>query len=89
MVVNQCLLLILQPNILYEEIKVKMEKITINVNGMMCMHCHARVEKVLKSLPGVTNVVVSLENKNATVEGEGITKDLLIQAVIDAGYEAF
>ena len=72
-----------------KEIKVKMEKNTINVNGMMCMHCHARVEKVLKALPGVTNVVVSLENKNATVEGEGITKDLLIQTVVDAGYEAF
>ena len=71
-----------------KEEKVKMEKITINVNGMMCMHCHARVEKVLKALPGVTNVVVSLENKNATVEGEGITKDLLIQTVVDAGYEA-
>ena len=48
-----------------------------------------RVEKVLKALPGVTNVVVSLENKNAIVEGEGITKDLLIQTVVDAGYEAF
>ena len=72
-----------------KEVKNKMEKITINVNGMMCMHCHARVEKVLKALPGVTNVVVSLENKNAIVEGEGITKDLLIQTVVDAGYEAF
>lgn len=71
-----------------KEGKNKMEKITINVNGMMCMHCHARVEKVLKALPGVTNVAVSLENKNATVEGEGITKDLLIQTVVDAGYEA-
>lgn len=71
-----------------KEVKVKMEKITINVEGMMCMHCHARVEKVLKALPGVTNVVVSLENKNAIVEGENITKDLLIQTVVDAGYEA-
>ena len=68
--------------------KVKMEKITINVEGMMCMHCHARVEKVLKAVPGVTNVVVSLENKNAVVEGENITRQQLIQVVVDAGYEA-
>ena len=68
--------------------KVKMEKFTINVEGMMCMHCHARVEKVLKAVPGVTNVVVSLENKNAVVEGENITRQQLIQVVVDAGYEA-
>ena len=65
-----------------------MEKFTINVEGMMCMHCHARVEKVLKAAPGVTNVVVSLENKNAVVEGENITRQQLIQVVVDAGYEA-
>lgn len=68
--------------------KVKMEKITINVEGMMCMHCHARVEKVLKAVPGVTNVIVSLENKNAVVEGENITRQQLIQVIVDAGYEA-
>lgn len=68
--------------------KKKMEKFTINVEGMMCKHCQARVEKVLKEIPGVENVVVSLEDKNAVVEGTNITKNQLVTAIIDAGYEA-
>ena len=59
---------------------------TISIEGMMCGHCQARVEKALKEVAGVTEVTVSLENKNAVVTGEA-SADALKQAVVDAGYE--
>jgi hypothetical protein len=39
------------------------------IHGMSCVHCKARVEKELLTLPGVTSVVVDLEKKVARVEG--------------------
>ena len=59
---------------------------TIRIEGMMCAHCQARVEKALKEVSGVTEVSVSLENKNAIVTGN-VSADALKQAVTDAGYE--
>ncbi len=38
------------------------------VDGMMCGHCKARVEKILGGLSGVKSVVVELENKRAVME---------------------
>ena len=41
----------------------KMEKKTIEIEGMMCNHCKMSVEKVLNTIEGVLKVDVSLENK--------------------------
>ena len=59
---------------------------TISIEGMMCAHCQAHVEKALKEVAGVTEVTVSLENKNAVVTGDASVVTLK-QAVVDAGYE--
>lgn len=59
---------------------------TISIEGMMCAHCQAHVEKALKEVAGVTEVTVSLENKNAVVTGD-VSVEALKQAVVDAGYE--
>ena len=58
----------------------------IKVNGMMCTHCKAMVEKICKAAPGVTDAVVDLQAKNVTVAGN---PDLaaLKKAIVDAGYE--
>ena len=58
----------------------------INVNGMMCPHCKAMVEKVCKAVPGTVDAVVDLQAKNVTVTGEADVAALK-QAIIDAGYE--
>lgn len=71
-----------------EAIKIKedisMETI-IKVEGMMCNHCKARVEKVCKAVPGTVDAVVDLEAKTVTVTG---TADVaaLKQAITDADY---
>ena len=58
----------------------------IKVEGMMCKHCKARVEKVCKAVPGAVDAVVDLEAKTVTVTG---TADVaaLKQAITDADYE--
>ena len=74
----------IEEKLLFEEEKA-METI-IKVEGMMCKHCKAMVEKVCKAVPGTTDAVVDLEKKQVTVTGEA---DLaaLKQAIVDAGYE--
>ena len=58
----------------------------IGVEGMMCPHCKAMVEKVCKAVPGTVDAVVDLQAKNVTVTGDA-SVDALKQAIIDAGYE--
>lgn len=59
--------------------------ITMKIEGMMCAHCKAAVEKALGAIDGVT-ATVDLEAKTATVQGCA-DKALLTQTVKDAGYE--
>lgn len=58
----------------------------IRVNGMMCGHCKAAVEKACKAVPGTQDAVVSLEEKTVTVTGSAPVADLK-KAIADAGYE--
>lgn len=65
-----------------------MEK-KLNVEGMMCMHCKASVEKVLSAVPGVTAVAVDLEAKTAVVTCEANVMDAdLVAAVEKKGFKA-
>ena len=58
----------------------------LKIEGMMCGHCKARVEKALKAVAGVETVEVSLEDKTATVTGTADPAQLR-QAILDAGYQ--
>lgn len=59
---------------------------TLKIEGMMCKHCKARVEKALKAVSGVESVEVDLEAKTAEVTGSA-SAEALKQAVTDAGYQ--
>lgn len=61
--------------------------VQLAIEGMTCASCVARVEKKLKSVPGVTEAAVNLATERATVRG-GALPAALEQAVRDAGYEA-
>lgn len=52
---------------------IRMETI-IRVDGMMCTHCKARVEKICMSIPGTESAVVDLAAKTVTITG---TPDML------------
>ena len=75
-----------QLEILDERKETSMSK-EIKVEGMMCMHCVAHVKEALEKVEGVKKVEVSLEKKNALVEGDFKMEDA-IKAVNDAGYKA-
>ena len=66
-----------------------METITMNVKGMSCGGCVASVTRVLKSVPGVTDVAVTLTPATArvTFDPAQTGAPALRGAVEDAGYD--
>ena len=65
------------------------KKIDIDVMGMTCAACSARVEKALNKQEGVDKAVVNLLSNKATVEydDESIKGEDLIQVIEKTGYE--
>ncbi len=64
-----------------------MEKV-LHVEGMMCAHCTAHVEKALSAVPGVTSAVADLTAKTATVTLEHEVPDAALKAAVEeAGYK--
>lgn len=60
---------------------------TMVIEGMMCAHCQAHVEKALNALDGVS-ATVNLEAKTAAVTLDvPVSDDVLKNAVAQAGYE--
>ncbi len=66
------------------------EQLDLHIDGMTCATCVARVEKALKSVPGVLEASVNLAGSTAMVSRLGGTArtPALLQAVQRAGYEA-
>ena len=58
----------------------------IRVNGMMCSHCTAAVEKACLSVPGTVKAVASLEDKCVTVTGTA-DYEALKKAIVAEDYE--
>ena len=64
-----------------------MEK-KILIEGMMCNHCKASVEKALSAVPGVEAVAVDLEARTATVScAAEVTDAALFAAVEKKGFK--
>lgn len=65
----------------------KMKKY-IYLNGMMCMHCKARVEKILGKCAGIVSAQVELENHRALIEyTTEFDMQLAINALSEDGYD--
>lgn len=73
-----------------EKTETKQEEITmetvLHVEGMMCNHCKARVEKACKAVPGTQDAVVDLAAKTVTVTGDADREELK-KAIEDADYQ--
>ncbi|MCI6568464.1 MAG: heavy metal translocating P-type ATPase [Dysosmobacter sp.] len=69
-----------------EEETTTMEK-TMKIEGMMCVHCEARVKKALEALPEVEQAAVSHEAGTAVVTlKSAVSDDTLKKAVEDQDY---
>jgi copper chaperone len=64
-----------------------MSQLTVRVPDMSCGHCVASVSNALGGLNGVRDVRVDLDSKRVEVEGEGLERASVEQAIRDAGYE--
>ncbi len=54
----------------------------IEVEGMTCGHCKARVEEAIEAVEGVEHYAVELENNSAKVQvKEGVEKQQIIDAI--------
>ncbi len=67
-----------------------MEIVTLKIGGMTCTGCVSSVTRVLKAVPGVSEVDVSLEDAQARVAFDPARagRDALRSAVEDAGFDA-
>ncbi len=59
----------------------------IYIEGMSCGNCVRHVKEALREIPGVGNVLVNLQEKNAIVEVNGQVTDIsLKEAIEEVGY---
>ncbi|PKO36662.1 MAG: hypothetical protein CVU33_17190 [Betaproteobacteria bacterium HGW-Betaproteobacteria-6] len=67
-----------------------MENTIIKVGGMSCQGCVKNIGGVLGGMAGVTSAEVSLEAGEAKVafDPQTVTRDALVAAIEDAGFDA-
>jgi len=67
-----------------------MERLVMGVGGMSCQGCVKNVTGVLKALPGVEQVEVSLEAEQATIDFDSTQVGLpqFKDAIEGAGFDA-
>ncbi len=59
-------------------------QITLDVEGMMCAHCEARVKKALEAVDGVVSATASHESNTAVVETNGSVSADALKAAVEA-----
>lgn len=57
---------------------------TMKIEGMMCMHCEARVRKALEALPQVERAEVSHEKDEAVVTLREPVADEVLRGAVEA-----
>ncbi len=67
---------------------IKKMKKTIYIEGMMCMHCEARVKKILEGIEGIEAAQVSHEKGTAVVTiASNVSDDTLKSSIESDGYK--
>ena len=56
-------------------------KKTLDMEGIACPRCEARIKKALEAVPGVKSVNVELAEKRAVVDVEGVADQVLLDTV--------
>ena len=67
-----------------------MDNTVITIGGMRCQGCVKNISGVLNALAGVSSAEVSLEAGEARVafDSQQVTRDALVNAIEDAGFDA-
>jgi heavy metal translocating P-type ATPase len=64
------------------------EEVVLDIDGMTCASCVAKVERAIGSVEGVDGVVVNLTTRTARVQASPDREAMLFDAVRSAGYRA-
>lgn len=64
------------------------DKVNLLIGGLGCQHCVDTVQNALKSVSGVETAQVDLSSGRATVTGQNLNSEDLVNAVKDSGYQA-
>jgi Cu+-exporting ATPase len=69
---------------------VAMEKVELDIHGMTCASCAARIEKALNKMDGVTEARINLATERGTItyHPQSVELEAILQKVRDLGYEA-
>ncbi len=67
--------------------EVQADSIALDIRGMTCASCVARLEKVLMKVPGVLDASVNLATEKARITSLGVPLPTLIAAVQKAGFD--
>lgn len=62
-------------------------KKTVKIKGMMCQHCVMHVKDALSKINGISNVEVSLKEKQATFDAKDVSDEEISKAIENAGYK--
>ncbi len=60
-------------------------KFTFTVPDMNCKHCQATVAKALNEIPGITNVEISLDDRQVKVNGD-VDRETVEKKIKEAGF---
>jgi copper chaperone CopZ len=64
------------------------KSLVLDITGMSCNHCVARVKKAIDSLPGVHRSEVEIGRASVSFDPSAVSVDDLTAAVTHAGYPA-
>ena len=71
-------------------VKTDMNIMTFHIEGMNCNHCRSNVEKAIRSVKGVEEVIVDLHSGEAKVVGDGFDdKELIANFCYNPSYISF
>jgi len=71
----------------FTPIHLNMETIKIQVNGMECNHCKMNVEKNLKTLDGIDEIIADPNTSSVVISGKAIDLDKIKEKVESIGYK--
>ncbi len=66
-----------------------MENIEVKIAGMHCQGCVGNLTKMLKAVPGVSQVEISLQNKNAMIGYDAAVtgRERFVSVIEAAGFD--
>jgi sulfite exporter TauE/SafE/copper chaperone CopZ len=73
---------------MYQENRMKIEHITIQIKGMTCTNCEKILSRELRNIKGIKSTIISYSRSTADIryDSDIITIDLISEAIRNAGY---